>query len=298
VRLGDGVTRGGLGGAPARFGGVQWATDFSLDPGFIFYPTPSLHGEAATPSTVDVYIDGALRARHDAEAGPFSISDAPVITGAGVAELVVTDVLGRQQRFAQPFYASAAMLRPGLSDYSLALGALRENFGSDSFSYGGWMVSALERRGMTRNLTLEARLDAEDDLAVLSAGASFANHRTGQIDVALAQGAGESSGALTRIAWSRQSQNLAFNADLQNADAHFRRPGEDHAPPRLQASASASVNLGRAGAGSVAYVAQDWRDIGGVETLAFTYQPPALGAGRFDLSAFYVDSATAALRKS
>ncbi|MGE0597338.1 MAG: hypothetical protein AB7P07_13325, partial [Hyphomonadaceae bacterium] len=47
LRIGDGYTRAGASGAPVRFGGVQIGRDFSLDPGFVTFPTPTLSGEAA-----------------------------------------------------------------------------------------------------------------------------------------------------------------------------------------------------------------------------------------------------------
>ena len=290
MRIGDSVTRAGLGGAPVRFGGVQWATDFSLDPGFVFYPVPSLHGESAAPSTIDLYIDGALRSRHDVEGGPFTILDAPILTGAGVAELVVTDVLGREQRFAQTFYASPAMLRPGLSDYSIALGAVRHDYGVRSFSYGDALFSALGRRGLTQAITIGGRLDVESDLAVFTAGGSFAAYRLGQIDAALAESDDEASaGRLVSLSWSRQGQRLYWNANLQQASAGFRRPGDAaNDQERRQISASVSTDLGSFGAASVSYVAQERSRDGDVETLSFNYQPIALPFGRMDISALRV----------
>lgn len=95
-RVGDSIVRPGATGAPYRFGGLQIARDFSLDPRFVTFPAPGLSGTATTPSVVDLYVDGALRLREQVDAGPFDIIDPPLVTGAGQAQVVVTDALGRR----------------------------------------------------------------------------------------------------------------------------------------------------------------------------------------------------------
>src|SRR6266545_3557718 len=63
LRLGDAVSRSGAWGLPVRFGGVQWATNFAVRPGFVTFPLPAVSGETALPSTVDLFINDALRGR-------------------------------------------------------------------------------------------------------------------------------------------------------------------------------------------------------------------------------------------
>ena len=48
--LGDTVSSGGAWSRPVRYGGVRYARDFTLAPGYITYPTPSISGSAALPS--------------------------------------------------------------------------------------------------------------------------------------------------------------------------------------------------------------------------------------------------------
>jgi outer membrane usher protein len=101
LRVGDAISQAGSWGAPVRYGGLKFGTDFSLDPSFIPYPTPNIEGAAALPSAVNVFVDGVLRQSREAAAGPFSIADPPLVTGAGTARVVVTDLLGRQQQSVQ-----------------------------------------------------------------------------------------------------------------------------------------------------------------------------------------------------
>lgn len=292
LRIGDSITRGSATGAPFRFGGVQLSTNFALDPGFIPYPTPSLRGEAATPSTVDLYIDGALRMREVVAPGPFSIVDAPVISGAGVAQIVVTDALGRQQVFAQPFYSSPTMLRPGLNDYSFALGAERRNFTRNSADYDRPFASGLVRRGITNTITAEGRVEGADNHITLGGGASFASSAFGQLDIALLQTEGKHTGTMSRIGWSRQSRMMSFTLEAQTATRDFIRLGEDETrlPTRLQGAAAVSVNLGRYGTAALSVATQDNRDEDDVRPISLSYVASNTRFGRIDITALHVES--------
>lgn len=75
LRGGDSVTRAAATGVPARFGGLQIARDFALDPRFVTFPTPVWGGVATEPSVVDLYVNGVLRMRENVASGPFSIAD-------------------------------------------------------------------------------------------------------------------------------------------------------------------------------------------------------------------------------
>ena len=141
LRLGDSISGASSWGGAVRFGGAQWATNFSLQPGFVTFPLPGISGEAALPSTVDLYVDSALRMRRQVPSGPFSIQDLPVPSGRGDARLVVRDILGREQIITQPFDTNSRLLKQGLHDYSYELGFVRRDFGIDSNNYGRPMAS-------------------------------------------------------------------------------------------------------------------------------------------------------------
>ena len=155
LRVGDAISGTSSWGGAVRFGGVQWSTNFSTQPGFIAFPLPGVSGEAALPSTVDLYVDSALRMSREVPSGPFSIQDLPVTTGQGDARLVVRDILGREQVITQPFYATPRLLKPGLQEYSYELGFVRRNFGTDSNNYGRPLVVGTHRSGITKHFTGE-----------------------------------------------------------------------------------------------------------------------------------------------
>ena len=97
------------------------------------------------------------------------------MTGAGEAQLVITDLAGRQQTLSRPFFVSTQLLRPGLSDWAVSAGAEREDYGSASDSYGDPFFSGRYRRGLSPFTTAEVALDLTDDDAVAQAGVTFAS---------------------------------------------------------------------------------------------------------------------------
>src|SRR5581483_671038 len=51
LTLGDTISSAGAWGRPLRYGGIRFATDFSLQPYFVPFPQPTVRGGAALPST-------------------------------------------------------------------------------------------------------------------------------------------------------------------------------------------------------------------------------------------------------
>lgn len=62
---------------PVRLGGGQLSTDFSLRPDLVTFPTPLVRGDAAVPSSVDIYVNSIRRLSENVRPGPFEILDLP-----------------------------------------------------------------------------------------------------------------------------------------------------------------------------------------------------------------------------
>jgi outer membrane usher protein len=159
LRFGDSTGRSGVWGRPVMFGGVQFGTNFATQPGFVTIPLPKFAGAASLPSTTEVFVNGIKQSSQAITPGPFQINNMPFITGAGEVQMVVRDMLGREQLITQSFYATPALLRPGVEDYTLELGFLRNNFAIDNASYGQPMAVATQRKGMSDKLTTEWRAE-------------------------------------------------------------------------------------------------------------------------------------------
>ncbi|MFD2137447.1 hypothetical protein ACFSLT_23805 [Novosphingobium resinovorum] len=100
---GDLVTRTLPWSNAIRLGGVQVSRDFAVRPDVVTYPVPAFAGEAALPSSVQLFIDNHEAFGGSIQPGPFVMNPLPQINGAGQASIVVTDALGRQVATQVPF---------------------------------------------------------------------------------------------------------------------------------------------------------------------------------------------------
>jgi len=284
VRIGDAAANTAA-GAPLRFAGLQIGRHFGLQPSLITYPTPTLSGEAVSTSTVELYVDGALRARDQVAAGPFAFDEAPLVGGAGEALLVITDLTGRQQIISRPFFVSTALLRPGLADWTLSLGAAREQYGRESWDYGERFVSGRYRLGLTRALTLEAAADLAERHATVQVGGAIADTAFGQVHAAFAA---NDDGDASELAWLQQRGRWTFGAQAERRDAAFRALGRDGDGV---SSWTASVNLDLEALGSASLFAAEVERSGDprARTWALHYGP-RLSIGSLALRVSYIEA--------
>ncbi|ADP11323.1 type I pili usher protein [Erwinia sp. Ejp617] len=187
LRVGDLITDSLAWSSSVRLGGVQFGRDFSVRPDLITYPLPSFAGQAAVPSTVDLFVNGYKNSSNSVQPGPFSLTNMPFVNGAGEAVVVTTDALGRRVSTTLPFYVASALLKKGLSDYSIAGGALRENYGLNSFDYGQAAGSGSWRYGVTDWLTLESHAEAAKSLALGGGGLQMGIGAFGVVNGAVSQ---------------------------------------------------------------------------------------------------------------
>lgn len=251
LRLGDAIGRAGSWGRSVRFGGLQWSTNFATQPGFLTFPLPTLRGEAALPSTLDLYLDNARLLHDEVPPGPFDLSNVPVLTGQGELQLVVRDLLGRQQVIRQPYYASQQLLRPGLRDFTREIGLVREDYGSASAHYGRFMLATTERLGLRPDFTGELRAELLADQQTIGASGVWLPPRLGStylgtvsFGAAISHGP-DGTGRLFALGGERRGQETSFNLQAQYAERGFvqlgRLPGTT---PRHTVSASLGLPLG------------------------------------------------------
>lgn len=200
-RFGDVITDALPWTTATRIGGFQIARNFSTRPDLITYPLPQFAGDAAVPSTVDLYINNYKMDTQAINPGPFTIETQPYINGAGNATIVTTDALGRQVSTSAPFYVASSLLREGLTDYSLSLGVMRQNYGLKSADYSNIAVNSLIRYGATNWLTLEGKLEGAQHLVSTGVGANMRVANWGVVNLAV-------SGSRTSDkAWHKNSRD-------------------------------------------------------------------------------------------
>lgn len=225
-QLGDSITRAGTWGRAVRFGGLQWRSNFDTQPGFVTYPQPSVMGIAALPSTVDIYVNNTRRLSQSLPPGPFEISNMPVITGAGEVQLVVKDMLGRQQIITQPYYASPSLLRQGLDDHSYEIGSVRQDYGLFSNHYGQAFAAATHRYGVGDRFTRELRAEIMSNQQTAGMGGVYLWPSFGTAQAALAAShSQEGNGASFLTGIERVSRRLSWSAQEQISSSRFTELG-------------------------------------------------------------------------
>lgn len=268
-RIGD-ATMVSAADTPLRFAGVQVGRYFGLAPSFVTYPTALLGGEAASASTVELYVEGALRARQQVAAGPFVFDNAPLVGGGGNAQIVVTDVAGRQQIISRPFFVSAVLLRPGLSDWAVSLGAERLNFGTENAAYGDSFASARYRRGLTRNLTADAAIDMSDDISTAQAGFAFADVRVGQVRVSHTR---SSEGSASALAWFQDRDVWSIGMQTDTRDEDFRALGVGESDLQRRFAGHVSIEFGAFGSAAFTAASVEFFDKEDAQTFTLSYAP-------------------------
>ncbi|MBN3781030.1 fimbrial biogenesis outer membrane usher protein [Burkholderia sp. Ac-20345] len=291
LRIGDAVTRNAaLWGRAVRFGGLQYATNFATQPGFVTMPLQSFAGQAALPSTVDVYVNSVLATSKNVPPGPLSINELPVVTGQGDVQLVVKDALGREQVISQRFYASGSLLRPGLKDFSAELGAIRRNYGLSSLDYGPVIASATYRQGLNDAFTGEAHIELEgSSQATMGLGCVALVPWLGVFTVAGAVSRrGGDSGQLWALGFERRGAIFSAAFQTLHASERFQQLGYDAnaLAPRRQSTASFGVSSGRYGSINLAWLSRAVSGQTGVSLVNLSYTLQIHRVGMLSVTTF------------
>ncbi|AMY04313.1 fimbria/pilus outer membrane usher protein [Mesorhizobium ciceri] len=186
-RAGDFISGGLAWTRPVYLGGIQAQRNFALRSDLVTLPLPSFGGTAAVPSTLEVYAQNVRTYTGEIPAGPFQVTNLPVFAGAGEAQVVLRDSLGRETTTRLPFYTSSDMLGQGLLDFSAEIGFPRRNFGTESNDYANGVFGvATARYGLTNWLTLEGHAEGGEGLINGGVGAAFPLGPYGAASVAVA----------------------------------------------------------------------------------------------------------------
>ncbi len=261
IRAGDVITNPGGQGSPVRIGGLQVATNFATQPTFITYPLPEFYGQSEVPSALDIYVNGRLSRRQEVQPGSYVLQDIPVINGLGQMQVIATDALGRQQVFTQDFYLSTDLLMEGLSDYSITVGAVREQFGLENFRYGDLAGSGTWRYGVSDELTVTGHGEFSEDVAMVGGSMTWGINQQGTISA----GAGVSNGDLgtgTRwqLGYQRRSNFLNLNFDVSGASDRFDVIGSTQLFPKLQFVSAIGKSFHEYGSLGFSVVHQEYHD--------------------------------------
>jgi outer membrane usher protein len=167
------------------------------------------------------------------------------------------------------------LLRPGLADYSLELGSLRQDYGKRSFDYDDLLTTASYRRGLTDTVTTGSRVEAQSD-GTFALGADVA-WLAGPVGIVTAYGAtggrGDQTGMLGGVGVEHDGARLSLFVHTQYASRNFRQLGAEllERTPRQRTFAGLGVDLQRFGSVQLAGGVQTYYDDAPVQTLGLTY---------------------------
>ena len=253
LEVGDTVSRPGAFGRALRYGGINVGSNFGLRPGFIRQPLPELSGEASLPSTVQVFVQNQLRSVTQVPAGPFTLNDVPVISGAGDARVVVRDALGRETVVTSTFYVAGGLLRRGLAEWNLGAGKLRDDDTGDA-NYSQGYGTALLRYGVTDALTIEGRAEYEAERTRILGGAVDFGGLWGEVELTsgLAQVEGFGRRWLAGAGYRYVTLDYSFGVRWVEAQRGFLQPGDtvlDATPKRMISATGGALIVPRLSAG-------------------------------------------------
>jgi outer membrane usher protein len=271
LRVGDSISGISSWGGAVHFGGVQWSTDFTTQPGFVTTPLAGIRGEAILPSTLDLYINNALRLQTTIPPGPFVINDLPANAGQGEALVVVRNMLGQEQTISVPYYVSPLLLSAGLSSYSYEIGAARDNYGLTSNDYGRGLLVATDRYGFSDIFTGEVHAELLAAQQTAGLGGVWLVRSLGVMNAAVAASHSDrGDGELLQFGFERQWHTLAAGGSVQYAESTFVEIGmlPTSLPPVRQVQAYVSLPVPNRGSLSVNYTQQDYRTAAPVHLLS------------------------------
>jgi len=195
-----------------RVGGLQLSRDFAARPDLVTYPLPAFAGEAAVPTSLDLFINGYKSSTTELQPGPYTLTNVPFINGAGEAVVVTTDALGRQVSTTLPFYVTSSLLQKGLTDFSVAAGSLRRDYAMEDFGYGPGVASASLRHGVSDFFTLESHVETAESLLLGGLGGTLRLGNFGVLNTALAQSQFDSdNGHQLALGYQYNSQRIGFS---------------------------------------------------------------------------------------
>ncbi|WP_225562809.1 fimbria/pilus outer membrane usher protein [Rhodanobacter sp. DHG33] len=213
VQWGDTISSSLSWSRSIRLAGWQWRSNFALRPDLVTFPLPLLSGSSAVPTALDLYVNNMHQLHTDVPAGPFELTNAPGITGAGQATLVTQDALGRSLTTSLPLYVDPRLLAAGLSSYSVELGFVRRNYGLVSDDYdphpagsGSW------RYGVSDTVTVEGHGEAGDGLFNAGGGALVRLGMAGVVSGSLSASGGRMQGTQASLGYQLIEPHFSINA--------------------------------------------------------------------------------------
>lgn len=145
--------------------GVVWGTNFDLAPLDTFTPAMETQLELSRASSVEILLGDRVVQRFDLAPGRYNLTDFPLAFGENAAQLRITDDTGRVETRRLGAFVDLALLAPGLSRHSVAVGrpvlSILDDAGSPARP---WTLSADYALGLGPRTTVSVAAASIPDL--------------------------------------------------------------------------------------------------------------------------------------
>lgn len=208
-------------GAAGLLGGVGVASAYDLDPYLVTFPGADVRGVLQAPGTIEVFANGVLVSRQEAQAGPFSLRDLTLAQGSNNVRVVVTDPFAGVREFDTFFYASTRLLAPGLHEYAYRVGYARPDLRlgyQQRLLWSGWY-----RYGFNDWLTAGVRYERLED-RVNAGGSIDLRSPLGSVGMTVSHGADGrgNAGQARRVDYSFQHRSFGLSLGWRNQDNGYQ----------------------------------------------------------------------------
>jgi outer membrane usher protein len=263
MRIGDSITSSASWSGATRFGGIQYATNFSTQPNLVTFPLPSIRGQAVLPSTVSLLVNNVASQKTAVKPGPFIINNVPAVTGAGSISIITENILGQQEIITLPYYSAPQLLKEGLVNFSYEAGFIRENYGLNSNDYGRALGTTTYSRGINNSLTLTGHAEVLKDQQTLGGSSQYLWGNLGVVSLSLAgsRASGREIGGLAAMGFSRQSRRLNYGIQSTFTTKDFTQVGflSGQLAPSMVLQVFSGLNMGSYGSVSASYTHSEAR---------------------------------------
>lgn len=211
--------------SPVNLAGVRIGTDRALMGGS-WSSVPNLGGLADTRSTVEIYIDQQRVGTYQVGAGPFEITDYPLIQGAGDLSVVVRDEFGRERRSSDAIYFDRDNLPRGRTEWDVAVGLVREERSGSRYSTPA--LTAQVVHGVNDRWTTGASVQATPDARQLSVTQRVILGNNGALALDLsASSSPKGSGHAAAIGYEYQTRQWSLRANHTRFSENYWHLGQE-----------------------------------------------------------------------
>jgi outer membrane usher protein FimD/PapC len=171
IQAGDVLSHSDSFGGALQMGGLRIRRAFETNPNFNYNPAFKYFTDARLPGTLELLIDGQSIRKEDYDRGRLNFSSDMPSNGEELT-LILTDALGQRTIIRQSLFDTSNHLAPGVVDFDVSYGAIREDENRYQDEFGTAFISTGITKYWTQGLSYQGNSNYEQASTevILSAG--------------------------------------------------------------------------------------------------------------------------------